>query len=31
MAKVPKWRRNIAENFDRLSMAHERLQTTDGR
>jgi len=27
-----KWRRNIAENFSRLSKAHERhRQTTDGR
>ena len=27
-----KWRRNIAENFNRLSRAHERYrQTTDGR
>ena len=26
------WRRNIAENFNRLSRAHERYrQTTDGR
>ena len=25
-----KWRRNIAENFNRLSMAHERRQTIDG-
>jgi len=35
MAKVPKgtkWRRNIAEKFNRLSRAHERYrQTTDGR
>jgi len=31
MAKVP-WRRNIAENFNRLSMAHERYRRqTDGR
>ena len=32
MAKVT-WRRNIAENFNRLSRAHERYrrQTTDGR
>jgi len=28
----PSWRRNIAENFNRLSTAHERYsQTTDGR
>ena len=27
-----KWRRNIAENFNRLSRVHERYrQTTDGR
>ena len=27
-----KWRRNISENFNRLSRAHERFrQTTDGR
>jgi len=27
-----KWRRNIAENFNRLSKVHERYkQTTDGR
>ena len=27
-----KWHRNIAENFNRLSMVHERYrQTTDGR
>jgi len=27
-----KWRRNISENFNWLSMAHERYrQTTDGR
>jgi len=27
-----KWRRNIAENFNRLSRGHERYrQTTDGR
>ena len=31
MAKVPKWRRNIAENFNRLSRVHERYrwQMTD--
>jgi len=26
MAKVTKWRRNTAENFNRLSMAHERYR-----
>ena len=26
MAKVSKWCRNIAENFNRLSMAHERYR-----
>jgi len=39
MAKIPKWRRNIVENFNRLSRAHKRYrrqttddtQTTDGR
>jgi len=32
MASVPKWHRNIAENFNRLSRVHERFsQTTDGR
>jgi len=31
--QVTLWRRNIAENFNRLSRAHEgyRRQTTDGR
>ena len=32
MAKVTKWRRNIAKNFNRLSRVHERYrQTTDRR
>jgi len=26
-----KWHRNIAENFNRLSRAHERYRQTDGR
>jgi len=26
-----KWRRNIAENFNRLSRVHERYRQTDGR
>jgi len=26
-----KWRRNIAENFNRLSMVHERYKQTDDR
>ena len=26
-----KWRRNIAENFNRLSRAHERYRQTDDR
>jgi len=25
-----KWRRNIAENFNRLSRVHERYRRTDG-
>jgi len=25
------WRRNIAENFNRLSRVHERYRQTDGR
>jgi len=31
MAKIPngKWRRNIAENFNRLSRAYERYRQTD--
>jgi len=31
--QVTKWRRNVAENFNRLSRMHERYrrQTTDGR
>ena len=29
MAIATKWRRNIAENFDRLSMVHERYRRTD--
>jgi len=32
MAKVPLWHKNIAENFNRLSRAHDRYrQTTDDR
>jgi len=33
MAKVPKWRKNITEKFNRLSRVHERYrrQTTDDR
>ena len=33
LGQGPKWRRNIAENFNRLSRAHERCrrQTTDER
>jgi len=31
MAKVPiEWRENIAENFNRLSKAHERYRQIDG-
>jgi len=29
MANIPKWRRKIAENFNRLSRAHERYRQTD--
>ena len=33
MAKVPitEWRRNIAENFNRLNRVHERYRQTDDR